>query len=53
MAQARNILGFGRYQAHTHTKKDTKDGDMECALERESGGVSENVRISLAATISF
>ena len=44
MAQARNILGFGGYQAHT---KDTKGGDMECALERERGGVSENVRISL------
>ena len=48
MAQARNILGFGGYQAHT--KKDTKGGDMECAFGRERGCVSENVRISPAAT---
>lgn len=37
MAEARNILGFGGYQHTAHTKKDTKGGDMECALERERG----------------
>ena len=47
MAQARNILGFGGYQART--KEETKE-NMVCAWERER----ENVRISpTAATLGF